>query len=229
MRRRPPWVAPCVALIASAKALLAATAVTQLMQHLRASSHIHTRTRAGAHYDIGRQRFVFGRNKGVIESAAHWVQREFNVLRINVDYDKDIANAAFAWLVHSVQAAALEGNTTGAHLLPECPEWYREQYADDTLPWLWPEDLLWPLPNPLAPLSKDAYKRIFTSHGLLGLLTRLPVVGSWLKVVIDEEVRVAVSKDSESIDITVSATRLSIGAGVNCVITAAEMSWLIVV
>ena len=172
---------------------------------------------------------MFGRNKGVIESAAHWMQREFNVLRINVDYDKAVANAAFDWLVHSVQAAALEDDTTGTTLLSECPERYRKYYADDRLPWLWRTPLLGFLPNPLAPLSKDAYEWIFTSHGLLGLLTRLPVVGSWLKVVIDEEVRVAVSKDSESIDITVSATRLSIGAGVNCVITAAEMSWLIIV
>jgi hypothetical protein len=129
---------------------------------------------AGAHYDVGRQRFIFGREKGVLESAMRWLQQYLPFVRINITYDKTIADATFAWLVHSVQATS-----EGSRMLPDPPATYIQKWAEDALPWTWH------LP-PFAPLGKDAYEAIFTYSSLI---TWLPFVGPFVKVVLGEQVR----------------------------------------
>jgi len=111
---------------------------------------------AGAHYDIGRQRFVFPRAKGsLVERAVHDVNDVFNVLMTNVEPTLECSAAVLDWMLARI--AATEADVTmlldPAGAMKRC--W--------TEPW---EDHVIHLPA----LKKNAYDELLHRFKLVGIL-----------------------------------------------------------
>ena len=129
----------------------------------------------GAHWDIGRQRFVLGRKGHGLEGLFHDVLTWTNLLHTNITYVPDLANPPLWWLINRVQAAQVPG--VGGHgvLQDVQPSACAGEWARDR----WPP--LWRLPG-MAPYQKDAFNKLFDS--LLRIMNPLgifPVVDDGLR------------------------------------------------
>jgi hypothetical protein len=110
----------------------------------------------GAHYDIGRQRFVFPRATGnLVERATHAVNDAFNVLMTNIEPTLECSAAVLDWMLARI--AATEADVTmlldPAGALRRCRE----------LPW---EDYVPHLPA----LNKNAYDVLLDRFKPAGIL-----------------------------------------------------------
>ena len=124
----------------------------------------------GSHYNIGRQRFVFGRKGHGLEGTLQRLQKEMNVLHTNVTYTNDLANGPLWWLITKAQAAQPPATNDHGKLLDQDPAYYTRRWAQDVEPATWNE-------TDCAPYRKDAYDKMFSSaFGAAKALHLLPVV-----------------------------------------------------
>jgi Uncharacterized alpha/beta hydrolase domain (DUF2235) len=110
----------------------------------------------GAHYDIGRQRFVFPRNTGnILEVAVNFFSDNFNALFINIEPTDGCSTKVLKWMMRVVRE---EDNTL---LMLNEQEAIGRYYTTGLLDWIWG----W---RPHVPvLKKDAYDWLVIEHLLV--------------------------------------------------------------
>mmetsp|Transcript_15319 Transcript_15319/g.46279 ORF Transcript_15319/g.46279 Transcript_15319/m.46279 type:complete len:475 (-) Transcript_15319:963-2387(-) len=142
----------------------------------------------GAHYDVGRQRFVFPRATGSTpERTLHWLNDSFNLMGINVRPTEKYSNLVLEWLM-------LKMTEVDSEILPEAN--LVETYAGPAsasahwlspAAWLPPQSVWFPL---CPELSIDAYDV---------LATTVPQVLNPFKGLVLQDRRVPLYSDAEFI------------------------------
>jgi hypothetical protein len=128
---------------------------------------------AGAHYDLGRQRFVVGRYHHGAESLLRRALDLTNFMHTNVTYNHELSKPPLQFLIEGVQAVDRAVLPSAVHVyLPAAP---------DSMPPTW--SLPW-----VAPWTTNAYDNIAETFGAR-LLKQLPGRSTLQLVLSDQVVR----------------------------------------